>query len=50
MSSEILFVDDEPAILAAFQRSLRKEFKIDTASAAPKRSPCCAAAALMPLS
>jgi response regulator RpfG family c-di-GMP phosphodiesterase len=31
MSTEILFVDDDADILAGFQRSLRKEFKIDTA-------------------
>jgi response regulator RpfG family c-di-GMP phosphodiesterase len=31
MNTEILFVDDDPDILAGFQRSLRKEFKIDTA-------------------
>jgi len=31
MSAEILFVDDDPDILAGFQRSLRKEFRIDTA-------------------
>src|SRR5580658_8834276 len=31
MSTEILFVDDDPVILAAFQRSLRKDFKVDTA-------------------
>ncbi|HUD45495.1 MAG TPA: HD domain-containing phosphohydrolase [Candidatus Baltobacteraceae bacterium] len=31
MSTEILFVDDDPDILAGFQRSLRKELKIDTA-------------------
>src|ERR1700734_1220655 len=30
MSAEILFVDDDPGILAGFQRSLRKEFKVDT--------------------
>jgi response regulator RpfG family c-di-GMP phosphodiesterase len=34
MSTEILFVDDDPGILAGFQRSLRKEFKIDTAEGA----------------
>jgi len=31
MHAEILFVDDDPDILAGFQRSLRKELKIDTA-------------------
>ncbi|HEV7928062.1 MAG TPA: HD domain-containing phosphohydrolase [Verrucomicrobiae bacterium] len=31
MNAEILFVDDDKEILAGFQRSLRKEFKIDTA-------------------
>jgi response regulator RpfG family c-di-GMP phosphodiesterase len=31
MRAEILCVDDDPDILAGFQRSLRKEFKIDTA-------------------
>lgn len=31
MSTEILFVDDDPGILAGFQRSLRKDFKVDTA-------------------
>src|ERR1700722_898252 len=31
MNAEILFVDDDAEILAGFQRSLRKEFKIDTA-------------------
>jgi response regulator RpfG family c-di-GMP phosphodiesterase len=31
MNAEILFVDDEPDILATFQVRLRKEFKIDTA-------------------
>jgi len=31
MNTEILFVDDDPDILEGFQRSLKKEFKIDTA-------------------
>jgi response regulator RpfG family c-di-GMP phosphodiesterase len=31
MTPQILFVDDDAEILAGFQRSLRKEFKIDTA-------------------
>lgn len=31
MSSKILFVDDEPNVLDAYQRSLRKRFTIDTA-------------------
>jgi response regulator RpfG family c-di-GMP phosphodiesterase len=31
MNAEILCVDDDPDILAGFQRSLRKDFKIDTA-------------------
>jgi response regulator RpfG family c-di-GMP phosphodiesterase len=31
MNAEILFVDDDLDVLAGFQRSLRKEFKIDTA-------------------
>jgi DNA-binding NtrC family response regulator len=31
MNTEILFVDDDPEVLAGFRRSLRKEFKIDTA-------------------
>jgi response regulator RpfG family c-di-GMP phosphodiesterase len=31
MSAEILFVDDDPDVLAGLQRSLRKECKIDTA-------------------
>jgi len=34
MNTEILFVDDDPGILAGFQRSLRKDFKIDTAEGA----------------
>lgn len=32
MNAEILFVDDDPEILSGFQRSLKKEFKIDTAA------------------
>jgi response regulator RpfG family c-di-GMP phosphodiesterase len=32
MNPEILFVDDDPEILAGFQRSLKKEMKIDTAT------------------
>jgi response regulator RpfG family c-di-GMP phosphodiesterase len=35
MTPEILFVDDDSEILAGFQRSLRKEFKIDTAEGGP---------------
>jgi response regulator RpfG family c-di-GMP phosphodiesterase len=31
MNTEILFVDDDPDILEGFQRTLKKEFKIDTA-------------------
>src|SRR5690242_16009264 len=31
MNSKILFVDDEPNVLDAYQRSLRKRFTIDTA-------------------
>ena len=31
MNPEILFVDDDPDVLAGFQRSLRKAFKLDTA-------------------
>jgi len=31
MSNKILCVDDDPAVLAAFQRGLRKQFHIDTA-------------------
>ena len=31
MNKEILFVDDDPNLLAALQRILRKEFRIDTA-------------------
>jgi response regulator RpfG family c-di-GMP phosphodiesterase len=31
MNSKILFVDDEPNVLDAYQRSLRKRFSIDTA-------------------
>ena len=31
MNTEILFVDDDPDVLAGYQRSLRKDFKIDTA-------------------
>ena len=32
MSSKILFVDDEPNVLEAYQRNLRKRFAIDTAT------------------
>ncbi|HWD18577.1 MAG TPA: HD domain-containing phosphohydrolase [Verrucomicrobiae bacterium] len=32
MTAEILFVDDEPEVLAGFQRVLRKDFKIDIAT------------------
>ncbi len=31
MPAKILLVDDEPAVLAAYERSLRKEFEVDTA-------------------
>ena len=31
MSEKILFVDDEPDLLAAYQRHLRKAFEIETA-------------------
>lgn len=31
MSSKILFVDDDPNVLAGFQRTLRKQFAFDTA-------------------
>ncbi len=31
MNPEILFVDDDPDVLAGFRRSLRKEFPLDTA-------------------
>src|SRR5579862_9589983 len=31
MNAEILFVDDDPEVLEGCQRSLRKDFKIDTA-------------------
>ncbi len=31
MSSKILFVDDEPAVLDGYQRMLRRDFEIDTA-------------------
>lgn len=32
MKEKILFVDDEPNVLEAYQRSLRKEFEIETAT------------------
>jgi len=32
VSDRILFVDDEPNVLAAYERGLRKEFELDTAS------------------
>ena len=32
MSSKILFVDDEPNVLEAYQRNLRKRFAIETAT------------------
>jgi response regulator RpfG family c-di-GMP phosphodiesterase len=35
MDAQVLFVDDDPDILAGFQRSLRKEIKIDTAVGGP---------------
>ncbi|HEX2100040.1 MAG TPA: response regulator, partial [Candidatus Synoicihabitans sp.] len=31
MTSRVLFVDDDPNLLAAFQRNLRKQFQFDTA-------------------
>src|ERR1700733_9495114 len=31
MPAKILLVDDEPAVLAAYERSLRKDFEVDTA-------------------
>lgn len=34
MSSRILFVDDDESILAAFQRTLRKQFEVDVAAGA----------------
>lgn len=34
MSSRILFVDDDESILAAFQRTLRKQFEVDVAPGA----------------
>jgi DNA-binding NtrC family response regulator len=36
MSDRILFVDDDPNLLAAFQRNLRKKFSFDTALGAEK--------------
>lgn len=36
MSEKILFVDDEPDLLAAYQRHLRKAFKIETAEGPEK--------------
>jgi len=39
---EILFVDDDPAILDGFQRTLRKEFKVDTALGAENALSLCA--------
>lgn len=36
MSEKILFVDDEPDLLAAYQRHLRKVFKIETAEGPEK--------------
>jgi response regulator RpfG family c-di-GMP phosphodiesterase len=39
---EILFVDDDPAILDGFQRALRKEFKVDIALGAEKAMSLCA--------
>jgi response regulator RpfG family c-di-GMP phosphodiesterase len=35
MNERILFVDDEPDVLATFQRNLRKQFQIVTASSGP---------------
>ena len=31
MEEKILFVDDDPNILSAYQRQLRKQFTVDTA-------------------
>ena len=31
MSTKVLFVDDEPNVLAAYERNLRKRFVVDTA-------------------
>src|SRR5580698_10294919 len=32
MPAKILLVDDEPAVLAGYERSLRREFEVDTAN------------------
>lgn len=36
MTNRILFVDDDPNLLAAFQRNLRKQFNFDTAPGGPE--------------
>jgi response regulator RpfG family c-di-GMP phosphodiesterase len=36
MTKKILFVDDDPNLLAAFQRNLRKQFTFDCASSGPE--------------
>ena len=36
MSERILFVDDEPNVLAAYRRQLRKQFDLDTAESGPE--------------
>ena len=36
MPEQILFVDDEPNVLAAFERQLRKRFAIATAPGGPE--------------
>jgi response regulator RpfG family c-di-GMP phosphodiesterase len=36
MKPRILFVDDDPLILAAFERNLRNQFSLDTASSGPE--------------
>jgi len=42
MNPQILFVDDDPDILSAFQRTLRKDFKIDVASGGQEALARCA--------
>jgi len=36
MNNKILFIDDDPNLLAAFQRNLRKQFEFDTALGGPE--------------
>lgn len=36
MKNKILFIDDDPNLLAAFQRNLRKQFEFDTALGGPE--------------